>query len=152
MDYVNIGISAFLMAIMVIKLFGDFHMGKGTSKERHQFTNMLFSNTIMLAAVLVAKIVVCVVQDEKLLTLLLQIAYSMYFVGFYILLGFYSIYVTYYISRKSGKKLEIRGFIMPLIIIYSVFWVISLFKGVVVTYEGHTFEKGALYWRVCDRL
>ncbi|WP_408071893.1 sensor histidine kinase [Butyrivibrio sp. JL13D10] len=146
MDYVNIGISSFLMAIMVIKLFGDFHMEKGTSKERHQFTNMLFSDTIMLAAVLIAKIVVCVVQDEKLLTLLLQIAYSMYFVGFYILLGFYSLYVTYYISRKSGKKLEIRGFIMPLIIIYSVFWVISLFKGVVVTYEGHTFEKGALYF------
>ncbi len=146
MDYVNIGISAFMLAIMDIKLFGDIHMRKATNRERMQFTKMLLADSVMLAAVLVAKIFVCVIKDETLLTLLLRVAYSMYFVGFYILLGFYSLYVTYYISRMSGKSLEIRGFVMPLIVIYSVFWVISLFKGVVVNYDGQTFEKGALYF------
>ncbi len=146
MDYVNIGISAFLLAVIDIKLFGDIHMRKVSGKERLQFTKMLVADSIMLASVLAAKTLVCVIHDENLLTLLLRVAYSMYFIGFYILLGFYSLYVTYYISRMSGKNLEIRGFIIPLIVIYSVFWVISLFKGVVVSYDGQTFEKGALYF------
>lgn len=146
MDYLNIGISSFLLAIICIKLFGDIHMRKVSNKERLQFAKMLAADAIMLAAVLLAKTFVCISTDDNMLQLHLRIAYSMYFIGFYLLLGFYSLYVTYYISRMSGKNLEIRGFIIPLIVIYSAFWVISLFKGVVVSYDGHTFEKGALYF------
>lgn len=146
MDHLNIGIASFLLMVLTIKLFGDIHLRKASNKERLQFTKMLIADAVMLVAVIAAKASVLHIHNEGLQVLLLRVAYSMYFVGFYLLLGFYSLYVTYYISRMSGKMLEIRGFIIPLIVIYSVFWVISLFKGVVVSYDGQNFEKGALYF------
>ena len=145
-DYVNIGISSILLAIMSIKLFGDVHMRKVSNTERRQFTKMLVSVLLMLAAVLVVKIIVCLDMDNQAMIFISHIAYSVYFIGFYSLLGFYAMYVSYYISRRSGLKLEMKIFVLPLAVVFSILWVVSLFYGFVVSYDGTNFEKGALYY------
>ncbi|WP_026511213.1 sensor histidine kinase [Butyrivibrio sp. LC3010] len=145
-DYVNLGIAAFLLAIMCIKLFGDIHLRKASNKERLQFTKMLVANSIMLLAVILGKIFVCTIKNDMLLIFLSTVAYAVYFVGFYMLLGFYSVYVTYYISRMSGKKLKIRVFILLLVISYLVMLVFYLFRGGVISFDGNNFEKGPLYF------
>ncbi|WP_022762505.1 sensor histidine kinase [Butyrivibrio sp. AD3002] len=146
MDYVNIGISSFLLAIVGIKLFGDIHMRKNANKERGQFTKMLISDMLMLISVLAVKIVVCQDFDNDELVLITKIAYSVYFIAFYSLLGFYGIYVSYYISRRCGRKLEMKKFVIPLATIFSIFWVVCLFYGFVVSFDGINFEKGPLYF------
>ena len=145
-DYVNIGISSILLAIMAIKLFGDIHLRKFSNPERRQFTKMLVSVMMMLAAVLAVKTVVCLDMDNRAMILISHIAYSVYFISFYSLLGFYAMYVSYYISRRSGMKLEMKMFVLPMAVVFSTLWVVSLFYGFVVSYDGTNLEKGPLYY------
>ncbi|WP_051656733.1 sensor histidine kinase [Butyrivibrio sp. AE3004] len=146
MDYVNLGIASFLLAIMFIKLFGDIRLRKVSNKERMQFTKMLIADAIMLVAVLMGKSFAIAITNEKIRVFHSTMAYAIYFVGFYMLLGFYSLYTTYYISRMSGKNLKIRVFVIPLIGIYCITLIFYIFRGGVVAFDGTNFEKGPLYF------
>ena len=145
MDILNIAVGLYALLVCIIKLIGDARINTIRKGNRRFFYELLLYEGIMISSIILAHGFHFYIQDRKLMIILCDISYAVYYFAYYVFLCTFVYYSADYISGFCGEKVKTAFYTVPVTVIYAFAWLISAFNGMILYFDGDDFIPGPLY-------